>query len=213
MARYYCEYCQSYLTHDTLSVRKSHLIGKHHLKYVSDYYQNKYNEQLKQESQRKTKKKRYYNKRESPPFKLVTNKQAKKNLKAKESGKILKETKKIKRDKLLDPFNMSRTTEPVLSKIYNLSPGYNNVFVPSNRFDIGELIKTSQLPQRANVDNSQEHQNKHNNRSKGNGRDTVFDSSLIYSNNDKKDGAILPPPMIIAKWSNTIPKEKIYYEK
>ncbi|KAH3903251.1 Yhc1p SCDLUD_000872 [Saccharomycodes ludwigii] len=42
MPRYFCDYCHSYLTHDTLSVRKSHLIGKQHLKLVSDYYVNKY---------------------------------------------------------------------------------------------------------------------------------------------------------------------------
>lgn len=41
MTRYYCEYCHSYLTHDTLSVRKSHLVGKNHLRITADYYRNK----------------------------------------------------------------------------------------------------------------------------------------------------------------------------
>ncbi|CCE65238.1 hypothetical protein TPHA_0K01040 [Tetrapisispora phaffii CBS 4417] len=41
MARYYCVYCNSYLTHDTSSVRRSHLVGKHHVKAVADYYRNR----------------------------------------------------------------------------------------------------------------------------------------------------------------------------
>ena len=28
MPKYYCDYCKSYLTHDTMSVRKSHLQGE-----------------------------------------------------------------------------------------------------------------------------------------------------------------------------------------
>lgn len=39
MPKYYCDYCRSYLTHDSLSVRKSHLIGRNHLKYYCDYYE------------------------------------------------------------------------------------------------------------------------------------------------------------------------------
>ncbi|GMM33990.1 Yhc1 protein [Saccharomycopsis crataegensis] len=39
MPKYYCDYCKSYLTHDSTSVRKSHLIGKNHIKYVCDYYE------------------------------------------------------------------------------------------------------------------------------------------------------------------------------
>ncbi|CAK9438312.1 uncharacterized protein LODBEIA_P25360 [Lodderomyces beijingensis] len=41
MPKYYCDYCKSYLTHDTLSVRKSHLMGKNHIKYYCDYYEFK----------------------------------------------------------------------------------------------------------------------------------------------------------------------------
>ncbi|KAI5969444.1 hypothetical protein CANMA_001512 [Candida margitis] len=41
MPKYYCDYCKSYLTHDTMSVRKSHLMGKHHIKYYCDYYEFK----------------------------------------------------------------------------------------------------------------------------------------------------------------------------
>lgn len=41
MPKYYCDYCKSYLTHDKMSVRKSHLAGKNHIKYYCSYYEEK----------------------------------------------------------------------------------------------------------------------------------------------------------------------------
>lgn len=41
MPKYYCDYCKSYLTHDTMSVRKSHLMGKNHIRYYCQYYETK----------------------------------------------------------------------------------------------------------------------------------------------------------------------------
>ena len=41
MRKYYCDYCKSYLTHDTMSVRKSHLQGRNHIKFYCDYYEAK----------------------------------------------------------------------------------------------------------------------------------------------------------------------------
>lgn len=41
MPKYYCDYCKSYLTHDKISVRKSHLLGKNHIKLYCSYYENK----------------------------------------------------------------------------------------------------------------------------------------------------------------------------
>lgn len=41
MPKYYCDYCKSYLTHDTMSVRKSHLVGKNHIRYYCQYFENK----------------------------------------------------------------------------------------------------------------------------------------------------------------------------
>ncbi|CAN6671785.1 hypothetical protein TRVA0_045S00386 [Trichomonascus vanleenenianus] len=39
--RYYtCDYCGVALTHDSTSVRKSHTVGRNHVKYVIDYYEN-----------------------------------------------------------------------------------------------------------------------------------------------------------------------------
>lgn len=44
MGKYFCDYCQSYLTHDSLSVRKNHLHGKHHLRLYNEYYEKVANE-------------------------------------------------------------------------------------------------------------------------------------------------------------------------
>lgn len=44
MPKYYCDYCKSYLTHDTMSVRKSHLSGRNHIRLYCQYYE----EQAKQ---------------------------------------------------------------------------------------------------------------------------------------------------------------------
>lgn len=41
MPKYYCDYCKSYLTHDTMSVRKSHLAGKNHIRLYCQYYEEK----------------------------------------------------------------------------------------------------------------------------------------------------------------------------
>lgn len=41
MPKYYCDYCKSYLTHDKMSVRKSHLAGKNHIRFYCDYYEEK----------------------------------------------------------------------------------------------------------------------------------------------------------------------------
>lgn len=39
MPRFFCEYCDVYLTHDSMSVRKAHNSGRNHLRNVIDYYQ------------------------------------------------------------------------------------------------------------------------------------------------------------------------------
>lgn len=41
MPKYYCDYCKSYLTHDKISVRKSHLSGKNHIRFYCSYYETK----------------------------------------------------------------------------------------------------------------------------------------------------------------------------
>lgn len=38
MPRYYCDYCDAYLTHDSAKVRKAHNAGRKHKSSVRDYY-------------------------------------------------------------------------------------------------------------------------------------------------------------------------------
>lgn len=38
MPKYYCDYCDVFLTHDSTSVRKAHNSGRNHLQNVRDYY-------------------------------------------------------------------------------------------------------------------------------------------------------------------------------
>ncbi|KAL7064110.1 hypothetical protein AAHC03_04547 [Spirometra sp. Aus1] len=38
MPKYYCDYCDKFLTHDSPSVRKTHCTGRTHKNSVSDYY-------------------------------------------------------------------------------------------------------------------------------------------------------------------------------
>jgi U1 small nuclear ribonucleoprotein C len=39
MPRFFCEYCDVYLTHDSMSVRKAHNSGRNHIRNVVEYYQ------------------------------------------------------------------------------------------------------------------------------------------------------------------------------
>lgn len=39
MPKYYCDYCDTYLTHDSPSVRKTHCTGRKHKDNVKFYYQ------------------------------------------------------------------------------------------------------------------------------------------------------------------------------
>ena len=39
MPKFYCDYCDTYLTHDSPSVRKTHCSGRKHKENVKDYYQ------------------------------------------------------------------------------------------------------------------------------------------------------------------------------
>lgn len=39
MGKHYCDYCDVFLTHDSVSVRKAHNSGRNHLQNVREYYQ------------------------------------------------------------------------------------------------------------------------------------------------------------------------------
>ncbi|KAA0193722.1 U1 small nuclear ribonucleoprotein C, partial [Fasciolopsis buskii] len=44
--RYYCDYCDTFLTHDSPSVRKTHCSGRNHKDNVKEYYQKWLEEQV-----------------------------------------------------------------------------------------------------------------------------------------------------------------------
>ncbi|CAH8624345.1 unnamed protein product [Dicrocoelium dendriticum] len=46
MPKYYCDYCDTYLTHDSPSVRKTHCGGRNHKDNVKEYYQKWLEEQV-----------------------------------------------------------------------------------------------------------------------------------------------------------------------
>ncbi|KAF6037765.1 SNRPC [Bugula neritina] len=46
MPKYYCDYCDTYLTHDSPSVRKTHCSGRKHKENVRIYYQKWLEEQV-----------------------------------------------------------------------------------------------------------------------------------------------------------------------
>uniref|UniRef100_T1J6A1 U1 small nuclear ribonucleoprotein C n=1 Tax=Strigamia maritima TaxID=126957 RepID=T1J6A1_STRMM len=46
MPKYYCDYCDTYLTHDSPSVRKTHCSGRKHLDNVKFYYQKWSDDQI-----------------------------------------------------------------------------------------------------------------------------------------------------------------------
>lgn len=48
MGKHYCDYCDVFLTHDSVSVRKAHNSGRNHLQNVREYYQTLDPEQIQQ---------------------------------------------------------------------------------------------------------------------------------------------------------------------
>lgn len=42
MTRYYCDYCDIYLTHDSLKVRRAHDKGAKHVNSVEDHYSREF---------------------------------------------------------------------------------------------------------------------------------------------------------------------------
>lgn len=194
MARYYCDYCHSYLTHDTLSVRKSHLIGKNHLRITADYYRNKH----VQQQQLAGRSRKQHNKKHSEHGKQSS---VKVHCLTRKEKRLQRKTQASHRKQL----QASHTTlQDDLSKIYYGSPGYSKIWIDKNRFDICDLVKIAGVPKRANVTAttidphsimSQQH------------RDHVYSQRDIV---DKPAQLQLQPPMILQQWSNTVPKYTTY---
>lgn len=185
MARYYCEYCHSYLTHDTLSVRKSHVIGKNHLRIVGDYYRNK----ARQEAEQVRGKRRQI--KSSKRSKDVQIKQPIHCLTNREKRRVHK-IARFHRKELQTAGEAS-----LLQKVYDGSPGYTKVFIDGNRLDIGDLVRASRLPQRANASEPHSHVPERT-------RNEVFTAS--------PRNFTLEPPRILTQWQSTVPKQSLYHD-
>jgi U1 small nuclear ribonucleoprotein C len=48
MPKFFCDYCDVYLTHDSMSVRKAHNNGRNHLRNVQAYYEQISSDQTQQ---------------------------------------------------------------------------------------------------------------------------------------------------------------------
>jgi U1 small nuclear ribonucleoprotein C len=48
MPKFFCDYCDVYLTHDSMSVRKAHNSGRNHLRNVQAYYEQISSDQTQQ---------------------------------------------------------------------------------------------------------------------------------------------------------------------
>ena len=164
MARYYCEYCHSYLTHDTNSVRKSHLVGKNHLRIVGDYYRNK----------------SHQNERTHTGVLC---------------GKA--HDKRVQRRIVKVHAKESQGPIGALAQLYAGAPGYNKVFVQANRLDVRDYIKSSRVPQRANITTT----------ALGDTATADISRNSIARGNASGNG--LEPPKLLAQWAvATQPKQQ-----
>lgn len=139
MVRFYCPYCKSYLTHDTASVRKSHLVGKNHIRLVADYYRNV---SINEKNKKRTSKKKGKARRPVESTKGTESRQVASTLHC-PTNKQKRMLSQLKNKDVLEA--------DVLDALYQGSPGYERVFVPEQRMDIGHLLRVSKQPQRGNV--------------------------------------------------------------
>ncbi|AGO10134.1 AaceriAAR142Cp [[Ashbya] aceris (nom. inval.)] len=131
MARYYCDYCHAYLTHDSLSVRKSHLNGKNHIRLTADYYYNKAQQQA-----------------EPFLFPKVRSRPRRGHERPVQRRTVHCETNRVKRQRRR--IHQVAPAATPLRELYARSPGFHKVFTPECRLDVGDTLRVSKLPQRAN---------------------------------------------------------------
>lgn len=199
MARYYCDYCHSYLTHDTLSVRKSHLIGKNHVRLTADYYYNKAIQNSAPFPFQKTKRgkriSRLSENCNTPSSSLVS------------YPKLYCEPNRLKRQRRI--IHQIAASPTPLKQIYASSPGYHKVFTPECRLNVGDIIKVSRLPQRANQRPDQA-------AIQAPAPDTAVSAgrSKIYCPSYSVDAVLereLPPPLALAIWGSSAAKNSLVY--
>ncbi|CCD26750.1 Yhc1p NDAI_0I01810 [Naumovozyma dairenensis CBS 421] len=219
MARYYCEYCHSYLTHDTLSVRKSHLVGKNHIRITADYYRNKNVQQYTKCTHRDRSRHNAKGKTQShhrSKITKVSDELDELNRLKKTPKPLLKNKEKKVKFQMAKIFQKELNKmggESMLAKLYDGSPGYSKVFIDSNRLDIGDSVRLNKLPQRANERSSSTMANDNNTGGGNRDRNEVFINNYAQSNSSS---SIIEPPRMLSIWSHhnsgTFPKTSIYHE-
>ena len=184
MPRYYCEYCHSYLTHDTLSVRKSHLRGKNHLRITQDYYRNK----AVAEARAATHRHRHTHKTHRTLTAHTAETQRKVATHTRKEKKALRHRVAVASRELL-----RRDVRAELQATQRGSPGYARVWDEARRFDVGAYLRSAAAPRRANA------------RAAGDSRENgARDSGTVP--------AALGPPPVLAEWAQTVPRTRQFAE-
>ncbi|SCV00654.1 LAMI_0G06480g1_1 [Lachancea mirantina] len=188
MARY-CDYCHSYLTHDTPSVRKSHVVGKNHLRLVADYYCNKARQTRQPLLQRKrsTRKQRLRDRRTGtaaaaavPPRRIPLHCDSNR-------------TKRLLQSQTT-AYEHHSTAPPPLVTLYRGSPGFAKVFVPECRLDTAQSAQQDRLPQRANR------------RAADPATTTAAEPARSRDRQpNPHPHSALPPPRVLARWATAPP--------
>ncbi|SCU78192.1 LADA_0A04346g1_1 [Lachancea dasiensis] len=199
MPRFFCDYCHSYLTHDTPSVKKSHLLGKNHVRLAGDYYCNKARQVAQQffPRTRKTDTRHVQNGKDvnrishrKIPLHCATNRQK----------------KMARRNNAIRAQELSAKIQ-VLDKLYGKSPGYAKVFKPECRLDTGQSVRLDRAPQRAN--RKPNHTDVPGSRGFGGGSATaalsVRNQKFRPDYTSARSLALLPPPPSLSQWPTCPP--------
>ncbi|GMM55282.1 Yhc1 protein [Maudiozyma humilis] len=184
MPRYYCEYCHSYLTHDTLSVRKSHLRGKNHLRITQDYYRNK----AVAEARAATHRHRHRQKTHRKLTAHTAETQRKVATHTRKEKKALRHRAAAASRELL-----RRDVRAELQATQRGSPGYARVWDEARRFDVGAYLRSAAAPRRANA------------RAGGDSRENGTRHSGTVP-------TALGPPPVLAEWAQTVPRTRQFAE-
>lgn len=202
MARYYCEYCHSYLTHDTLSVRKSHLVGKNHLRITADYYRNKARDEVNRGI---FPRKKHYQGQGHGKVDGSSNSKMVIHCLCTKDKKLANKLSRVHKKELENWNDYSSNNNSILSKLYDGSPGYSKVFIDTNRLDIGDLVRSNKLPQRANASQMNQGSNVPPSMT------TVRTRNETILQNNTGNSYKLEPPRILTQWNSTVPKNSIYH--
>ncbi|CEP63039.1 Yhc1p LALA0_S07e01046g [Lachancea lanzarotensis] len=207
MPRFFCDYCHSYLTHDTPSVRKSHLLGKNHVRLAGDYYCNKAR-QLEQDWLPRTRTPGR-ERRRGPKV----DRSPKDPQKAPQSRKFTLHCGTNRQNRAAHQSRAFQAEEleagaQVLEKLYAKSPGYAKVFKPECRLDTGESVQMDKLPQRANrraFNGASDVGTGTNGTGSKTSAHTLRSRIFTPDYTSSRSLALLPPPPSLSQWPSCPP--------